>query len=338
MLNSEMPASWQRVSMLAAAIMLLSAPPRSVAQPSDAPAQQTATLQVLTVRPNFHVIVGAGGNIAVQTGEDGIVLVNTGNGALSDPVIAAIRALAPRGTGLTEVIDTSADADLVGGNAAVHVLSPPGWPAPTLLSTQEASNRLLAANFPQDAVPGDTILLENERSLYFNGEGIEVMRAPAAHSDGDLMVFFHGSDVLVAGDVIDTDHFPQIDVANGGSMRGEMAALNRIVSTAIPPIPFAFGPGGTVVVPGHGRLYAQPEAVQYRDMMAVIRDQVQADIARRQTLTEILRSRPALGYETEYGATSGAWTTQDFVSAVYRSLVKQPAYAALEHDTGMKAP
>jgi glyoxylase-like metal-dependent hydrolase (beta-lactamase superfamily II) len=337
MLKRKMPASWQCVGVAAAAMQLL-VPLRSVAQPADAPVQRATALQVLTVRPNFHVIVGAGGNIAVQTGEDGIVLVNTGNAALSDQVISAIRALAPRGAGVTEVIDTSSDADLVGGNAALRALDPPGWPAPMLLSTQEASNRLLAANVPQDAVPGDTILLENEKTLYFNGEGIEVMRAPAAHSDGDLLVFFHGSDVLVVGDVIDTDHFPQIDVANGGTMQGEVNALNRIVSTAIPPIPFAFGPGGTVVVPGHGRLYAQPEAVQYRDMMAVIRDQVQADIVRHQTLTQIQRSEPALGWETEFGATSGDWTTQDFVAAVYRSLVKQPAYAALEHDTGMKAP
>lgn len=307
---------------------------RVQAQPPEERAA-AGSLQVLQVRPNFYLITGAGGNIAVQVGDDGVVVVNTGAAAFSDDVAAAISRLAP-GKGVIQIIDTSSDADLIGSNARLQMIRPPGWPAPTLLSAQEALNRMIAANLPQAAQPGDTMLLEHQKPLYFNGEGIEVLRAPAAHSDGDLMVFFRRSDVLVVGDLIDTEHFPQIDLANGGSIQGELDALNTIIQTAIPSIPYVFQPGGTIVIPAHGRLYEQADVVQYRDMLTIIRDQVQALIGRKQTLAQVQQADPALGYEGEFGAGAGAWTTNDFIAAVYRSLIKQPAYAALERDTGVK--
>jgi glyoxylase-like metal-dependent hydrolase (beta-lactamase superfamily II) len=313
-----------------AAIAFCSAPPRTLAQAPASPAG--GSLQVLKVRPNFYMLAGAGGNIALQIGDDGVVVVNTGLASMSDQVAAAISQLAP-GKGVVQIINTGSDADLIGGNIRLQKLRPPGWPATTVLSTQEALNRMVAAGLPQEGQPGDSMLVESRKPLYYNGEGIEVLRAPAAHSDGDLMVFFRRSDVLVTGDVIDTEDFPSIDLANGGSLRGELDALNNVVETAIPSIPYVAQAGGTLIIPGHGRLYEQADAVQYRDMVTIIRDRVQALIGNKQTLAQVQKAGPALGYQGEYGKAAGS--ASDFVASVYRSLVKQPAFAALQADTGV---
>ena len=112
--------------------------------------------------------------------------------------------------------------------------------------------------------------------MYINGEGIEVLHQPAAHTDGDSVVFFRRSDVVVAGDMLDTTRFPVIDVARGGSIQGEIDALNRIVDLAIPSIPFDWRDEGTLVIPGHGRLLDQLDVVEYRDMVSIIRDRIRA--------------------------------------------------------------
>jgi glyoxylase-like metal-dependent hydrolase (beta-lactamase superfamily II) len=335
--NNPAGPRFSTIAWIAAALVTASVLPgvSAVARAQGPPRSQDESPQIEQLRPNFYLIAGAGGNIAVQVGDDGIVVVNTGAASMSDQVAAAVRRLAP-GKGVVEIINTSSDADLIGGNAKLRAIRPAGWDATTVLSSQEALNRLISQNLPQDAQPGESMLLESQKPLYYNGEGIEVTRLPAAHSDGDLMVYFRRSDVLVVGDVIDPEHFPRIDLANGGSIQGEIDALNRIVQAAIPSIPFVFEPGGTLVISGHGHLYEQADVVQYRDMVTIIRDQVQALIGRKMTLAQVQQADPALGYEGQFGASSGPWTTQDFIATVYRGLVKQPAYAALERDTGVK--
>ena len=142
----------------------------------------------------------------------------------------------------------------------------------------------------------------------------------AAHSDADSIVFFRRSDVVVAGDVIDTNRFPVIDIAKGGSVAGEIDALNRIIELAIPPGPFVFLGGGTYVIPGHGRICTQFDVVEYRDMIVIIRDVIEDMIRRGMTLDQIQAASPAKPFERQYGATSGDWTTRNFVEAVYKSL------------------
>jgi glyoxylase-like metal-dependent hydrolase (beta-lactamase superfamily II) len=166
--------------------------------------------------------------------------------------------------------------------------------------------------------------------MYFNDEGIEILHQPAAHTDGDTIVFFRKTDVIVVGNTIDTDRFPVIDLARGGSLKGEIEALSRIIEMAIPPGPFVGLPngpnasapqqGGTDVLPGHGRIYRQIDVVNYRDMVVIIRDIVQDMISRKMTLDQIKAADPAKPYRARYGATSGRWTTNDFVEAVYKSL------------------
>ena len=185
------------------------------------------------------------------------------------------------------------------------------------------------APFPSDVWPNDTFE-ERRRTMYFNDEGIEILHQPAAHTDGDTIVFFRKSDVIVAGNIIDTDHFPVIDLARGGTLKGEIDALNRIIEIAIPPGPFVGLPsgsnaaaplqGGTDVLPGHGRIYRQIDVVNYRDMLVIVRDIVQDMINRKMTLDQIKAADPAKPYKARYGATSGPSTTNDFVEAVYKSL------------------
>jgi len=136
-------------------------------------------------------------------------------------------------------------------------------------------------------------------------------------------VLFRGSDVICAGDAIDARHFPMIDVAHGGSIQGEIDALNHILELAVRPIPYVFSAGGTYIIPAHGRLFEQADVVDYRDMVVTIRDIVQDMMKRHMTLAQIEAADPAQAFEHEYGAQSGPWTTNDFIQAIYQSLGKQ---------------
>jgi glyoxylase-like metal-dependent hydrolase (beta-lactamase superfamily II) len=134
-----------------------------------------------------------------------------------------------------------------------------------------------------------------------------------------MAVFFRRSDVLVAGDLIDTRRFPRIDTASGGSIDGEVAALNRLIEIAIPSVPFVWKNGGTYIVPGHGRLYTQSDVVTYRDMVVVIRDRVRDLMKQGMTLPQILAASPAQGFARAFGSDSGEWTTAMFIESIVRT-------------------
>jgi glyoxylase-like metal-dependent hydrolase (beta-lactamase superfamily II) len=184
---------------------------------------------------------------------------------------------------------------------------------------------------PPEDWPNETFD-ERRKSLYFNGEGIEILHLPAAHTDADTVVFFRRSDVVVAGHVLDATRFPTIDLARGGTIQGEIDALNRLIELAIPANPYlgapdgaiASGasvlPGGTEVVPGRGRVYRQIDVLDYRDVVVIIRDTIQYMIGQNMTLEQIKAAAPAKAWEPRFGASSGPWTTNDFVEAIYKSL------------------
>jgi glyoxylase-like metal-dependent hydrolase (beta-lactamase superfamily II) len=238
------------------------------------------------------------------------------------------------------IIDTSADADHVGGNEAIAKAgqtiftgaSGPGADfakamtggAVSILAYETVLSRMSAptgraAPFSTGAWPTETFE-DNPKDIYFNHEGIEVLHQPAAHTDGDSFVFFRSSDVVMAGDVLDATRFPVIDLEKGGGIQGEIDALNRLIDLAVSPVPFAFEQGGTRVIPGHGRIYDQADVVEYRDMIVIIRDVIQDMMQRGMTLDQIKAANPVLPYEKQYGAKSGPWTTNNFIEAVYMSL------------------
>jgi cyclase len=303
---------------------------------SHAAEPQNGDLDVVRVRPNFYMIAGAGGNIGVQIGTDGVVLVNAGVENATDRVLAVIRKLTP--LPIRYVIDTNAEADFVGGNAKLAKAGQTiftntlGNPALASAMTNGGAAAILAHNsvldrmsaptgkaspFPADALPTEAFYPKRQ-TLRMNDEGIEVLYQPAAHSDADSFVFFRGSDVVVAGDVLDTTRFPVIDIANGGSIQGEIDALNKLIELAIPPTPFIYKGVGTYVVPGHGRLCEQMDVVDYRDMVVVVRDVVADMIKQGMTLDQIKAAAPAKPYETQYGTQEGS--TSAFVTAIYKGL------------------
>jgi glyoxylase-like metal-dependent hydrolase (beta-lactamase superfamily II) len=169
---------------------------------------------------------------------------------------------------------------------------------------------------PFGAWPTDTFF-QDERTMYFNGEGIQLSHVRSASSDGDILVFFRSSDVIAAGDIYSTLGYPRIDVARGGTVNGVIEGLNRVIDIAISE---QFTEGGTRIVPGRGRISDEFDVVEYRDMVTIVRDRVEAMIKKGRSLDQVKAARPTLDWEPRYGSTTGPWTTAMFVEAVYRSL------------------
>ena len=326
----------RRVALVASGLWLLFAGfPAEVtsAQGGQTSIAAAGGLEVLQLRPNFFMIAGGGSNVAVQIGDDGIVVVDAGSSAAANDVLAAIQRLSPRP--IRYIIDTSADPDHVGGNetlskagqtlfTAAGSISLPGnylGGVASILSAEKVLLRMSAPTgqaspFPAGALPTETF--DHPRKyMFLNGEGIEVLHQPAAHTDGDVVVFFRRSDVVVAGDILDTTRFPVIDVERGGTIEGEIAALNRLVDLAIPSVPIVSREAGTIVIPGHGRLCDQLDVVEYRDMVTIIRDRVRELMDAGRTLDQIKAAAPARGYTRRYGSGSA---TDSFIEAIYKSL------------------
>jgi cyclase len=293
-----------------------------------------ADLEILQVRPNFYMIAGAGGNVGFQIGSDGVVVVDSGSPSNADAVVAAIKKVTAQP--IRYVINTSADPDHVGGNAAVakagQTLFTQGGGAgigadflgggASILSVEQVLTRMSGPGkpppFPVGAWPTETFN-QPRKYMYLNGEGIEIFHQQAAHTDGDAIVFFRRSDVVMAGDVFDTTGFPVIDIAKGGGIHGEIAALQKLVDTAIPSVPIVSRQEGTLIIPGHGRICDQLDVVEYRDMVTIIRDRIRDLMKQGLTLEQIEAASPARGYTRRYGSDRGSWTTNDFVEAIYRS-------------------
>jgi len=303
--------------------------PVKAAAPQAAAASPPNSLEILEVRPSFFVITGAGANIGVQVGEDGVVAVDAGSAADAPAVLAAIKSISPKP--IRYVIDTGPDTDHVGGNEALSKAGEKLFAASTLgggaadsvapILSAEGVLRHMATS-PAGGWPTE-VFHYSRKYMYLNGEPIEVLRQAAAHTDSDVFAFFRRSDVVVAGDVLDTRQFPVIDVERGGSIQGEIAALNRLVDLAVPSVPVVTREAGTIVVPGHGRLCDQYDVVEYRDMVTIIRDRVRVLIKAGRSLDEVKAAQPAKGYMGRYGNPGGAWTTDHFIEAIYRSLAKE---------------
>jgi glyoxylase-like metal-dependent hydrolase (beta-lactamase superfamily II) len=277
------------------------------------------------VQGNVYMLSGAGANIAVQVGSDGVLLVDSGRADMANAVIAALRQLTP--APLQMIINSTGDADHTGGNEAVaragrrltSALGPGGGATvgAAIIARQAVMDRMIKEKAPDCALPTTTYDIYPTSSLYFNDEGIELRHMPAAHSDGDSLVFFRRSDVVSAGEIFNTNLYPFIDIEHGGSVDGVVAALNALLEITIPALKQE---RGTYVIPGRGRLADEADVSEYRDMVTIVRDRVRALLARKLTLEQVKAERPTLDYDGRYGGTEGPWTPDRFVEAVYRSL------------------
>jgi len=289
-------------------------------------------LEVIQLQPNFYMIGGAGSNIAVQIGPEGVVVVDSGSSEMADAVIAVIKRLTDQP--IRYIINTGPDVDHVSGNEKIARAGRAlGTGATTAAATSGAGiiasegvlNRMSAttgagAPYPVKAWPTESFS-RKQKALYLNDDPVIVMRQFAAHSDSDTIVFFRRSDVVVTGDVFDPTRFPVIDIEHGGSIQGEIAALNGLIDLVVSSVPIPVNEGGTLVVPGHGRVCEQAEVVDYRDMVTIIRNTIQRFIDKGMTLDQIKAANPTAGFRNQYGSDTGSWTTDMFVEAVYKGLV-----------------
>ncbi|HUA21435.1 MAG TPA: MBL fold metallo-hydrolase, partial [Bryobacteraceae bacterium] len=267
----------------------------ALASPQEAqPAGPSGEVHILKVQGNIYMLVGAGGNIAVSVGNDGVLLVDTGLANMSDKVIAAVRSLSTKP--IHYIINTHVHADHTGGNEAIAKIGSTivggnvtgdiadAGQGAAVIAQQTVLDRMSAPTgkesaMPQGAWPTDTYL--EEKNMYFNGEGIQIMHQPAAHTDGDSLVYFRRSDVVVTGDIFTPERYPIIDLQRGGSINGIIAGLNHLIDITIPA---SKQEGGTYIIPGHGRLCDQADLVFYQEMVTIIRDRIQASIKKGQTL------------------------------------------------------
>ena len=294
-------------------------------------------IQILPVQGNVYMLVGAGGNITVQAGDQGVLLVDTGIASMSDKVISAIESLS-HGRPLRYIVNTTEREDHTGGNekiAATGEIVPfrePNYAAGPqgALDTHRASVISFLTAFhrmagfggqtparPEGAWPDNTYSTPQKR-LYFNDEPVVITHLQA-NTDGNSIVLFRKSDVVSTGDLFDLTGYPVIDLKAGGSIQGMVDSLNRLIDITVPA---ANSAGGTLVVPGHGRISDHADVTYYRDMMSIIRDRIQDMIKRGMTLDQVKAARPTRDYDARYGKQTGAWTTDMFVEAAYRSLNK----------------
>jgi glyoxylase-like metal-dependent hydrolase (beta-lactamase superfamily II) len=284
-------------------------------------------IHVLHAQGRVYMLIGAGANITVQVGDDAVLLVDAGVPQMSDQVLDAIRKLSPKP--IEFIIDTSVDEDHTGGNGNIAkaghfnsglVGEQGGASIVSHLSVLDRMAAPPAGNetpIPKELWPTDTY--DNDDWALFNDEAVILEHPHAAHTDGDSIVFFRRSDVISAGDIFTPDHYPMIELPKGGSINGEIDALNRIIDIMVPR---ANEEGGTYVIPGHGRLCDRAVVTNYRDMVTIVRDRIEDMVKKGKTLEQVKAAKPTLDYDGMYGADTGPWTTDMFIDAVYRDLSK----------------
>jgi len=297
---------------------------------AQAPAAAAGDLRILKVRGNVSVLQGAGGNITVLAFPEGVTVVDSGAAPMADKVLAAIRTLSTQP--IRYIINTSVSPDHIGGNEKLAALGSQitggnvsgqvGTDGAEIIAHENVLERMIARSvqppIPIRATPQTTYHTDQLRlSTVYHGDGIQVFYMPAAHTDGDSIVYFRHHDVLATGDVFSTVGYPMIDLERGGSINGVVDALNRILDVAFPDFRLE---GGTLVIPGHGRICDSADVAYYRDMVTIVRDRVQDMVKKGMTIEQVKAARPTSDYDPRYGSTSGPWTTDMFVEAAYKSL------------------
>ncbi len=303
-------------ALLVALAMSWPAAVRPSAQQSEPGA---GDLKTVRVQGNVYMIVGAGANIAVQIGDNGVMVVDTGAAAYADRVLAAIRALSKKD--IRWVVNTTLDPDHIGGNERISQAGRTvNGNSAAIIAHERLPLRMLKLPVPVPlaARPLNTFSGDS-KDFFFNDDAVFVYASPS-HTDGDVIVYFRQSDVVVAGDTFQTTTYPVIDVNNGGSVQGYIDGLNRILDIAVPR---HLEEGGTYIIPGHGRICDEADVLEYHDMISIVRDRVLDAVKKGMTLDQIKAARLTRDYDARYAAASGPASTAGFVEAVYRDLTRK---------------
>jgi glyoxylase-like metal-dependent hydrolase (beta-lactamase superfamily II) len=314
--------------VLAAAVGAAAGVTRVLAQQQNL---DTVQMDVQHVSGGVYMVVGAGGNTTLHIGDEGVMIVDTQYAPLSGKIIAEIRKLTE--LPIRWIVNTHMHGDHTGGNEPLakagrarvggNVVGDLGQAAGAtarIIAHENALNRMsqlqTKGELPFAALPTDTFFVAR-RDMLFNGEPVQMFHQPDAHTDGDILVHFRKSDVLATGDLFTTTMFPFIDEANGGTIDGYIGALNNILAITVAS---NVNEGGTMVVPGHGRLSDEQDVIEYRDMVTIVRDRIREYAKRGMTLDEVKAKRPTLDFDARYGDDTGFWTTSMFIDVVYKQM------------------
>ncbi len=342
-----------KVAALAVAAILGAASVAMAAQPARqnrnapaAPAPQAPNfdavqIKVLPIRDNIYMLVGQGGNITLQVGDDGVLIVDTQFAPLSDKILTEIRKISK--APIRFIINTHGHGDHTGGNgnlskagasvAGGNMLGPlavaaqgqggaaPAGAVATILAHENVLTRMQESIGGQPPAPADSLpnvtYIGDWKDMFFNNESIRLFYEPNAHTDGDSMVYFRRSDVLSVGDIYNTNNYPVIDKARAGSIQGVLKALNHMLEITIPK---DRQEGGTLVIPGHGRLSDEADLAEYRDMVTIIHDRIKDMVDRGLTLEQVKAAKPTIDYDPRYGSGNGPGSTDRFIEIVYNDL------------------
>jgi cyclase len=312
--------------------------------------QRAGDIEIVPVRGHIYMVAGGGANITISVGPDGILLVDAGNAQMSDKVLAAIRELdrqlategrplksypppkpiryianttiAPDHTGGNEKL-SQAGTTFTGGNVSGDIAG--AGEGAAILATENALQRMSDAKLPSKMLPTETYFKDVMKlSHFFNGEGVELFHIPAANTDADSIVFFRGSDIIAAGDIFMMTSYPVIDIKKGGSIQGVLAGLNRMIDMSVAEFRTE---GGTMVIPGHGRICDLADLTYYRDMVTIIKDRVQDMIKRDMTLAQVKAAKPTEDWDPRFGRNPD-FTPEMFVEAIYTGLTQKSQGAA----------
>jgi len=277
---------------------------------------QGVELSIVPVAGNVFMVQrpGGGGNIGVQVGPDGVLLVDSLFAPLSDKLVAAVKSVTD--SEIRFLLNTHIHIDHIGGNENLANLGV------LIFAHDNTRLRFLEdkSHFPRQGgtftAPAPVgarpvITFNDTMTFHLNGEEVLAVLAPPAHTDGDVFVYFRESDVLHLGDVFRTTSYPIIDKFNGGTLSGTIAALDKALDMAGP---------NTKIIPGHGLgVVGRAEVEEFRAMVLDIRDKVYAMIKDGKHLDEVMAANVTAGYDVQWGQEAG-WTAIDFVPLVYYEL------------------
>ena len=267
-------------------------------------------IKTTKVASNFYTLEGQGGTIGVLTGPDGVLMVDAQFAPLSDKIVTAIKQISDGR--IRFLVNTHVHGDHTGGNENIGKLG-------AVIIARENLRTRLAKPAPQangqPGVPAPPIALpvltyDGALTIHMDGEDVQLIAVPVAHTDGDTMVYFPNANVLMTGDFYRSTGYPNIDRANGGTMNGMLAGFDLILKTGRPD---------TKIIPGHGATVDKAAVTAHKAMMVAVRDKVAALLRQNKTQEEVIAAKPTSEFDAKVtGATP--MTADRFVGQLYQEL------------------